>query len=101
MAYNTTPLQHSIPRRTLLHKGRRWYFGAFVILSTVALVAALGIGALTTMGDNWSPVGIIVVATELVLLIGGFVWLALLVTSKRRPPDEQTGSETPTPPPAP
>lgn len=90
------PKAHDIPTRKLLHPWRRRYFTAFVALTVLAILTAMSAGALTMTGSNWSPVGIIVVAVEMILLVAGFVWLALLVTSRRAPgkSSEETPSKT-------
>lgn len=74
---------HDVPRHRLLNNWRRALFAAFV--GGLALVG-LGVtfaGPATVWGDNWSAIGIIVVAAEIVLLLAGLAWLVLLVTSQR------------------
>ena len=71
---------------TLLTSGRRWTFrilaGSLSILGLIALVA----GPFTVMGDNYSMIGISVVALEFLVMLGGFIWLALLAKPDRDHP---------------
>ena len=77
-------MTHDIPQRTLLTNWRRHVFSWFIGASAVVGIALMIIGPVTVAQDNRSLVGIAVVAFELIAVIGGIVWMTLLVTSKRR-----------------
>jgi len=69
--------------RTLLTSGRRWIFRLIAgLLSTVALVLLVTAPA-TVLADNWSMIGISIVAAEIIVLLGGIIWLALLMRSDK------------------
>lgn len=91
----TLPKAHDIPTRRLLDPWRRRYFAAFIMTTALVTVAAISLGALTTTDSNWSPVGVIVVIAEVLLFLAGFVWLALLATSRREPRANEGDSSTP------
>jgi biotin transporter BioY len=52
------------------------------LLSAVALALLIAAPA-TVLADNWSMIGISIVAAEIVVLLGGMTWLALLVSSDK------------------
>lgn len=69
--------------RNLLTSGRRWTFRLMAgLLSAVALALLIAAPA-TVLADNWSMIGISIVAAEIVVLLGGMTWLALLVSSDK------------------
>lgn len=73
-------------RKSLLTSGRRWTFRVLTaVLSGVAL-ALMIVGPLMVWADNWTMIGISVVAAEIVVLFGGLAWLAMLTLSRRRDP---------------
>lgn len=75
---------NDLSRNALLTRWRNWLFVAFVGGLIVLGLAIMVIGPATVWNDNWSAIGIAVVAFEIVIVLAGVGWLALLVTSKRR-----------------
>jgi len=71
-------------RHILLTSGRRWTFRALVgVLAGIALAVLLA-GPITVLSDNWSVIGITVIAAEIIVLFSGLAWLGMLSVSKRR-----------------
>ncbi|MCT8266562.1 hypothetical protein NYQ83_04690 [Afifella sp. JA880] len=78
-----------IRSRDLRGRWRRalfWLFvGGLIVLGAVMML----LDPLLVLGDTSTNLGISIVVFEIVLLIAGLSWLALLVTTRpRRPPEE-------------
>jgi len=72
-----------VTRRNLLTSGRRWTFRYMAGLLCVVALALLIAGPATVLADNWSMVGISIVAAEILVLLGGMTWLAMLTYSDK------------------
>lgn len=70
-----------IKRKTVLTSGRRWTFRLIVGLMSAVALSLLVIAPVTVLGDNWSMVGLSIVIAEILVLLGGMAWLAILMTT--------------------
>jgi len=76
-------MQHEISLRELNSTGRHWMYYAFIGGASVVTLAIMFIGPLLTGQENSGYLALAIVGFEALLILGGIVWFALLVTSRR------------------
>lgn len=84
-------MTHDVKRRKILNKWRKVLFALFIGGAALTVLTLMFAAPLTTMNDNWSLVGIVLIGFEAVAAIAGIGWLVLLVTSDDRIEQHEDG----------
>lgn len=81
-----------VTRKSLLTTWRKALFGLFIGGSLIVGVLLMVVGSMSTTSDNWSMVGIGLIAFEVIAILAGFIWIALLLMSSDRIEQHEDGS---------
>lgn len=81
-----------VTRKSLLTTWRKALFGLFIGGSLIVGVLLMVVGSMSTTSDNWSMVGIGLISFELIAILAGFIWIALLLMSSDRIEQHEDGS---------